>query len=224
MSEGRLVWVGRDRAPHTAREAEIFTLELDVADSERQLTDDGYEQTQPDIDGERIVWADFAHSPDAMYVDISDPLRNNADIFGWDLVADRQCIVTEVLSKQLRPSIDGDTIVWLDWRGINPEPKYSEFQVFVRRLGDPLERRVAWSSWSRPELWRRPAISGNTIVFIAEPSTPGTGFVTGLLAVSIDGGSPWMVKGSTSVLDSVVVSNGKAAFVGAGAIGRVELR
>ncbi len=224
MSEGRLVWVGRDRAPHSAREAEIFTMELAVADSERQLTDDGYEQTQPDIDGERIVWADFAHSPDAMYVDISDPLRNNADIYGWDLVADRQFIVTEDLSKQLRPSIDGDTIVWLDWRGINPEPKYSEFQVFVKRLGDAVERRVAWSSWSRPELWRRPAISGDTIVFIAEPSTPGTGFVTGLLAVSIDGGSPWMVKGSTSVLDSVVVSNGKAAFVGAGAIGRVELR
>lgn len=224
MSGGRLVWVGRDRAPNTAREAEIFTMDLAAADSEQQLTDDGYEQTQPDIDGQRIVWADFAHSPDAMYVDISDPLRNNADIYGWDLDLARPFIVTEDLSKQLRPSIDGDTIVWLDWRGINPEPKYSEFQVFVKRLGDVVERRVAWSSWSRPELWRRPAISGDTIVFIAEPSTPGTGFVTGLLAVSIEGGAPWLVKGSSSVLDSVVVSNGKAAFVGAGAIGRVELR
>jgi len=227
MEGTRLVWIGRDLAPHTPREAEVFTLDLAVPGSERQLTSDSYEQTQPDVSGSRIVWADFAHSPDAMYIDVADPLRNNADIFGWDLAADGQFIVTEEPTKQLRPAIHGETVVWLDWRGINPEPKYSEFQVFARRLsetGPASERRLAWSSWSRPELWRRPAISDDLVVFIAEPSTPGTGFVTGLLAVSIDGGSPWLVAGSPSVLDSVAVGGGKAAFVGAGAIGRVELR
>jgi len=222
----RLVWIGRDAPPHSPREAEVFTMDLAAPGSERQLTSDAYEQTHPDVSGARIVWADFAHSPDAMYIDVADPLRNNADIFGWDLEADGQVIVTEDPSKQLRPAIDGETVVWLDWRGINPEPKYSEFQVFVRRLSEsgPLaERRVAWSSWSRPELWRRPAISDDLVVFIAEPATPGTGFITGLLAVDVDGGSPWLVTGSTSVLDSVVVDGDEAAFVGAGAIGRISL-
>jgi beta propeller repeat protein len=227
MDGTRLVWIGRDLPPHTAREAEVFTLDLAIEGSERQLTSDGYEQTHPAVSGHRIVWADFAHSPDAMYIDISDPLRNNADIFGWDLIADRQFIVTEDISKQLRPAIDGETVVWLDWRGINPEPKYSEFQVFGRRLsesGPQAERLLAHSSWSRPELWRRPAIANGLAVFIAEPTAPGSGFVTGLLAVSLEGGSPWLVAGSPSVLESVAVGGGKAAFVGAGAIGRVELR
>lgn len=222
----RLVWIGRDAAPHGPREAEVFTLDLGRPGSERRLTDDAYEQTQPDVSGHRIVWADFAHSPDAMYIDVSDPLRNNADIFGWDLETDAPFVVTEDPSKQLRPAIDGETVVWLDWRGINPEPKYSEFQVFARRLSEsgPLaERRLAWSSWSRPELWRRPAIADDLVVFIAEPTTPGTGYVTGLLAVDVDGGSPWLVTGSTAVLDSVVVHAGEAAFIGSGAIGRVEL-
>ena len=223
----RLVWIGRDAAPHSPREAEVFTMDLAAPGSERQFTSDAYEQTHPDVSGGRIVWADFAHSPDAMYIDVSDPLRNNADIFGWDLDTDAQFVVTEDPSKQLRPAIDGETVVWLDWRGINPEPKYSEFQVFVRRLSETgalAERRLAWSSWSRPELWRRPAITDGVVVFIAEPTSPGTGFVTGLLAVDIDGGSPWLVTGSHSVLDSVAVHGDEAAFVGAGAIGRVGIR
>lgn len=227
MHDTRLVWIGRDLAPHTAREAEVFTMDLAVAGSERQLTSDAYEQTHPAVSGQRIVWADFAHSPDAMYIDIADPLRNNADIFGWDLEQDGQFVVTEDLSKQLRPAIDGETVVWLDWRGINPEPKYSEFQVYVRRLseqGPEAERLLAHSSWSRPELWRRPAIDGDVVVFIAEPSAPGSGFVTGLLAVPVDGGAPWLVTGSNKVLESVAVAAGKAAFVGARAIGRVEIR
>lgn len=228
----RLVWIGTDTAPHTAREAEVYTADLAVAGSERRLTNDPYEQTQPDLSGDRIVWADFAHSPDAMYIDVADPLRNNADIFGWDLAADTGFVVTQEATKQLRPAIDGDVVVWLDWRGINPEPKYSEFQVFARRLGrlvDGLEvapgpeRRLAWSSWSRPELWRRPAVSGDIVVFIAEPQLPGAGYVTGLLAVGVDGGEPWLVAGSASVLDSVVVDGADAAFVGSNALGRLRL-
>lgn len=224
----RLVWVGRDDAPHTAREAEIWTMDLAVAGSasnERRLTTDAFEQTQPDVSGDKIVWADFAHSPDAIYVDVADPLRNNADIYGWDLASDTGFIVTDNPSKQLRPAIDGDAVTWLDWRDINPEPKYSEFQVYAKRLGpEAVERRLAWSSWSRPELWRRPAIDGDLVVFVAEPSAPGTGFLTGLIAARIDGGAPWLVAGSTHVIDSVVVRDRTAVWVGGGQLGRSEIR
>lgn len=224
----RLVWVGRDDAPHSAREAEIWTMDLAVAGSasnERRLTTDAFEQTQPDVSGDKIVWADFAHSPDAIYIDVADPLRNNADIYGWDLASDTGFIVTDNPSKQLRPAIDGDAVTWLDWRDINPEPKYSEFQVYAKRLGpEAVERRLAWSSWSRPELWRRPAIDGDLVVFVAEPSAPGTGFLTGLIAARIDGGAPWLVAGSTHVIDSVVVRDRMAVWVGGGQVGRSEIR
>lgn len=221
----RLVWVGRDDAPHTAREAEIWTMDLAVENSERRITTDMFEQTQPDVSGDKIVWADFAHSPDAIYIDVADPLRNNADIFGWDLSTDTGFIVTDNPSKQLRPAISGDAVTWLDWRDINPEPKYSEFQVFAKRLNSEVaERRLAWSSWSRPELWRRPAIDGDLVVFVAEPTAPGSGFLTGLIAARIDGGAPWLVAGSSHVIDSVVVRDRMAVWVGGGQVGRSEIR
>ncbi|MCC6624602.1 MAG: hypothetical protein IT385_25360 [Deltaproteobacteria bacterium] len=221
LSGARLVWIGRDAAPHTALEAEVWTLELGAgahARSERRLTFDAAEQTQPDVDGDTIVWADFTLSPAARYLPENDPLKNNADILGIDLATDEALEITRDLSKQLRPAIDGDVVAWLDWRGINPEPKYSEFQVYVRRFGELVERRLAWSSWDRPELWRRPAVSQGVVVFIAEP-TAGTPFVTSVLAVSADGGEPWLVAGSPSVLDSVVVDGGHAAWIGGGTLG-----
>ena len=59
---------------------------------------------------------------------------------------------------------------------------------------------------------------------ISEPTTPGTGFLTGLLAVHIDDGAPWLVAGSTNVIDSVVVRGLTAAWVGGGTLGKVEIR
>lgn len=219
MSGTRLVWIGRDKEPYSALEAEVYTLDLAVANSERRLTIDNAEQTQPDIDGERIVWADFTPSFEARYLDVNDPLKNNADILGFDLGTMTGFSMTDDLSKQLRPAIDDDVVAWLDWRGINPEPKYSEFQVYVRRLGEPLERRLAWSSWDRPELWRRPAVADGVVLFIAEPSDQVAGFATSVLAVSADGGEPWLVAGSRSVLDSVVTDGDSAAWLGGGRLG-----
>jgi len=222
ISGTRVVWIGRDREPYSALEAEVYTMDLAVADSERRLTNDGAEQTQPDIDGDRIVWADYSPSPDLRYLDINDPLRNNADILGFDLATNTAFTMTNDPSKQLRPAIDKDVVAWLDWRGINPEPKYSEFQVFVRRIGEPVERRLAWSSWSRPDLWKRPAVADGVVLFIAEPSALGAG-VTSVLAVDADGGEPWLVAGSSSVLDSVVTDGISAAWIGGGHLGRKAL-
>jgi len=222
LSGARLVWIGRDAAPHTALEAEVWTRDLAAADgaiSERRLTFDAAEQTQPDVDGDRVVWADFSLSPAARYLPENDPLKNNADILGIDLTTDERFEVTRDLSKQLRPAIDGDVVAWLDWRGINPEPKYSEFQVYVRRFGELVERRLAWSSWDRPELWRRPAVTDDLVVFIAEPTVASAPYVTSVLAVHVDGGEPWLVVGSPSVLDSVVVEGGHAAWIGGGTLG-----
>ncbi|MFO0744209.1 MAG: hypothetical protein U1F43_00855 [Myxococcota bacterium] len=223
VSGSRVVWIGRDNAPYSPLEAEVYALDLRVANSERRLTTDAFEQTQPDVDGDKVVWADYSLSVAGQYLPEADPLRNNADILGFDLATGLAFEVTRDPSKQLAPTIDGDVIAWLDWRGINPEPKYSEFQVFARRLGDPLERRLAWSSWDRPELWRRPAVAHGIVVFIAEPTTPMSGFATSVLAVRADGGEPWLVSGSTSVLDSVVTDGENAAWIGAGTLGHAPV-
>ncbi len=150
LSEGRIAWVDRRVAPHGARQAEIWSgLVASVGDA-APVTSDEVEQTQPHVSGDRLVWADFTASGAGQYIDETDPAKNNADIFGWDFGDAAGFVVTDNDSKQLRPAISGDDVVWLDWRGINPEPKYSEFKVYTLRLGVDVERMVAQSSWARP--------------------------------------------------------------------------
>lgn len=210
-----LAWIGRDAAPHGALETEVWVMDVTAPGSARALTQDGFEQTEPHVNGDRVVWADYRSSATGEYQQVDDPNLNNADIYGWDLTADSEFAVTTDPSKQLRPAIEGDRVVWLDWRGINPEPKYSEFQVFTKRLGEPEERRVAWSSWERPELWQRPAIADGVIAWIAEPAE-GSGFKTGVYAVAADGGDPWLVSDSLGFLDAVALGHDRAAWLGAG--------
>jgi beta propeller repeat protein len=213
-----LAWIGRDAVPHDALQAEVWVMDVNAPGSARALTQDGVEQTEPHVDGDRVVWADYRASASGEYQQVDDPNLNNADIYGWDLAGDAELAVTTDPSKQLRPAIEGDRVVWLDWRGINPEPKYSEFQVFTKRLGELEERRVAWSSWERPELWQRPAIADGVIAWIAEPGEGG-GFKTGVYAVRADGGEPWLVSDSLGFLDAVALGEGTAAWLGAGKLG-----
>lgn len=213
-----LAWIGRDAAPHGALQSEVWVMDVNAPGSARALTQDGVEQTEPHVNGDRVVWADYRASASGEYQVVDDPNLNNADIYGWDLGGDSELVVTTDPSKQLRPAIDHDRVVWLDWRGINPEPKYSEFQIFTKRLGEVEERRVAWSSWARPELWQRPAVTNGVIAWIAEP-TEGSGFKTGVFAVSADGGEPWLVSDSLGFLDAVALGTDKAAWLGAGKLG-----
>ncbi|TNF28268.1 MAG: hypothetical protein EP329_18215 [Deltaproteobacteria bacterium] len=213
-----LAWIGRDAAPHEALQTEVWVMDVSQPGSARALTQDGVEQTGPHINGHRVVWADYRASDTGEYQPVDDPNLNNADIYGWDLTADTELALVTEASKQLRPAIEGDRVVWLDWRGINPEPKYSEFQVFTKRVGDLEERRVAWSSWDRPDLWQRPAIADGVIAWIAEPGE-GSGFTTGVYAVSVEGGEPWLVTDSLGFLDAVALGHGTAAWLGAGKLG-----
>lgn len=215
----RLVWIGRDAAPHTATEAEVWVMDVDDPSSKRQLTSDAVEQSHPAVSGDRVVWADFTNADAGRYLDDSDPAKNNADILGYDLGAERSFVVTTDPGKQLRPSIDGDEVVWLDWRGISPEPKYSDFQIYVKRIGDAEDRLLAKSRWDRPELWQRPSIANGIVAWVAERPAEASGtFTTAVFAASFEGGEPWNVEESTSVLRAVVLGQGKAAWLGEGVV------
>jgi len=213
-----LAWIGRDAAPHEAAQTEVWLMDVTAPSSARQLTHDEVEQARPHVSGGRVVWGDYRASDTGIYQELNDPALNNADIYGWDIGAEEEFAVTTDPSKQLRPAIDGDRVVWLDWRGINPEPKYSEFQVFTKRLGEVEEHRVAWSSWQRPDLWQRPAIADGVIAWIAEPGE-GSLSETAVYAVSVEGGEPWLVTNSLGILDAVALGNDTAAWLGAGKLG-----
>jgi beta propeller repeat protein len=221
-SEARLVWVDT-RAGAGARGAEIWTMRWADPGSARGLTSDSAEQGQPDVSGDLVVWSDYRNDPDAQYAIVADPMLNDADVYGYDLASELEIEVVVHPSKQLAPAIDGTNMVWLDWRGINPEPKYSEFQVYARRWPNGPERFIAFSNWTRPELWRRPAIDGELTLFAAEPLGGVQDFKTLLFAAHIDTGTPWLVAASRGVVDSVSLQADTAAWLGGGTFGRAAV-
>jgi hypothetical protein len=214
-----LVWIGREKPPHTAKEGDVWALDLtDPEATPRRLTDDVAEQGHPHVEGGRVVWSDFSADPDGVYLPVSDPSENNGDILGWDLEVDEAFVVTMDPSKQLRPAIDGANVVWLDWRGINPEPKYSEFQLYATELGSGVETLIAWSAWNRPELWQRPAILEGTVAFIAEPGD--STFQSGVFVTDLAAAQPELVISSEGFLEAVALREGGAVlWLGGGALG-----
>jgi hypothetical protein len=222
-ANGVVVWISTEKLPRTARDAEVWMMRLGVADSAVALTDDACEQQTPHTDGQRVVWTDFRNSVEGTYLEFSDPMLNNADIYGWDLSAEVGFVVSDNPSKQLRPAIEGDAVVWLDWRGVNPEPKYSAFLVYGKRLDEAEGHLVAESQWDAPELWQRPAIHDGVVAWIAEPG-PGDAFKTGVYARNLDGGDAWLVVESAGVLEAVVLDGERAAWLGGGKLGLKKIQ
>ena len=214
-----LVWIGRETPPHTSKEGNVWFMDLSEADpSPAMLTDDLSEQAYPHAQGGRVVWTDFSADPDGVYLPIDDPSENNGDILGFDLATGAAFVVTQDLSKQLRPAIHGTNVVWLDWRGINPEPKYSEFQIYATELGTGVETFVAWSAWQQPALWRRPAILEEQIAFIADPGEQD--LQSGVFTSTVSGAQPELVVALPGFLESVVIRpGGGVAWLGGGELG-----
>jgi hypothetical protein len=196
---------------------------MDITDPDGAwaLTDDEVEQSYPHVKGDRAVWTDFRNDPEGSYNDLADPFENNGDIYGHDLSLAEEFIVSNDLSKQLRPAIDGEDVVWLDWRGINPEPKYSEFQVYTRHVGVEMgpERLLAWSSWSKPDLWLRPGVRDGVAAWIAEPAN--SPFQTAVFATPLTDTAtePALVVGSEGILEAVSLTDDGVVWIGAGVFG-----
>ena len=219
----RVVFVHRATAPYSDKEADIWMIDLVDASMAKALTSDLSEQSYPHIKGDRVVWTDFRNDPQGVYTDFVDPFENNGDIFGYDLDEDLGFLVTDDPSKQLRPISDGDDLVWLDWRGINPEPKYSEFQVYTRTISPDkvlgAERLVAWSSWETPELWQRPSVLGGVVAWIGVPEEES--FASGVFSAKLSDATitPNLIAGSEGTLEAVSLSPQGILWLGAGTLG-----
>jgi beta propeller repeat protein len=223
-----LVFLSRHKPPHTDKEADVWTLDVNDPTSARALTDDETEQSYPHVRGDRVVWTDFRNDPQGVYTDQVDPLENNGDIFGYDLGLDEEFIVTNDPSKQLRPAIDGENVVWLDWRGINPEPKYSEFMVYTRTVSADMvtlgeERLVAWSGWDVPDLWQRPSVLNGVTAWIGAPEQQAFDTAVFAAQLSDETSAPMFVAGSAGILEAVSLTVDGVVWLGAGQLGAQAL-
>ena len=171
-----LVWVAQ-ADPEDPRTADIWHWELgsDPTSAKALIADDA-EQDHPFVKDGLVVWSDYYADPQGFYTVEADPNANNADIRGYDLALKATFLVTDDPSKQLRPAIEDGVVVWLDWRGIQPQPKYAEFALYTRDMKTMgPEIKVAVSSWAQPELWERPFIHDGHVAWIAEDPTASTG-------------------------------------------------
>ncbi len=176
LDDVELVWVIQTN-PDDARTADIWhwTLGSDPT-SATALTSDNAEQDHPFVKDGLVVWSDYSADPDGFYTVEADPNENNADIIGYDLALKASFLVTDDPSKQLRPAIEDGVVVWLDWRGIQPQPKYAEFALYTRDMKTMgPEIKIAVSSWAHPELWERPFIHDGHVAWIAEDPTGSNG-------------------------------------------------
>ena len=104
----------------------------------------GYSRkANPDISGDRIVWADWRNG--------------NADIYMYDFVAGIESRVTSDGNNQSYPAIDGNKIVWGDNRNPN---RVSD--IYVYDLENQTETRI---TDNKPTWALYPAISGNKIIW-----------------------------------------------------------
>ncbi|MBT9554989.1 MAG: hypothetical protein IV100_03120 [Myxococcales bacterium] len=225
-----LVWLDRRKGEGGPRDTELWALDLAQPGSARALTDDDVEQDSPHLRGGLVVFTDYSHDPDGEH--LGDPAapfnqdENNADIasivVGATLFEPSTEVPTRVFlsddpSKQARPATDGTTVVWLDWRGISPEPKYQEFHIYSRAVAGGAERLLGKTSWSQPQLWRRPAVAGDYVAWVHDSvgdapkivgtrltdSTPIdlTGTVVDLRAIELTGGTlVWMAGAAIEVV------------------------
>jgi len=71
------------------------------------ITTNESSQTNPDIDGNIVVWQDYRN--------------NNWDIFGYNLTTQKEFQITDDSHDQTNPAISGNVVVWQDYRNGNSE-------------------------------------------------------------------------------------------------------
>ncbi len=201
----RVVWV-----EGTGVEADLWTARLVLDESPTRLTADDAEQAWPHVSAQRVVWTDLRNDPDKrMLGTAEDPFatsNNNADVYAMDLGGEVEQL-TDDPAKQARPAVNGQLVAWLDWRGISPEPKFARFAVWAR-LGSGPAVELGESSWERPALWQRPAVSADAVFWVRETSAGAA-----LQRQTLDGAVNPLAVGSAPSEAAVAVASGLVAWV-----------
>jgi hypothetical protein len=212
----------------TSINADIWMVDLSTDEPAMAVTQDMFEQSYPHVHGGKIVWTDFINDPEGTYNALSPTTDNNGDILGFDTVSGEYFEVTTDPKKQLRPAIEGEIVVWLDWRhvdannpiGVEPEPKYHNFKVYVRNLiGDAGEYVLANGGWKQPELWRRPGVHNGHVAWVTEVEGRQTQTTTVIRIAPVATGQVTEVGLTSGIIQGISFHQGALGWIGAGQVG-----
>jgi len=213
--------------------ADIWMIDLSTELDAKPLVQDDAEQRYPDIRGSKVVWSDFRNDPERMYHDFQSVANNNGDVFGYDLDEGVEIVVTINPAKQLRPAVEGDTVVWLDWRhsviGIEPLPKYDDFKVYAYSITNQVEMVLAGGMWKQPKLWRRPVLQDGLVAWIVEDRqndvVVGTSVNVSSVSQALNGGplEATRVVQVDGILTAIDMMAGSLSWIGDGQVGVASL-
>lgn len=122
---------------------DIYAKDLDTG-VEWRVSSSATDETNPDIDGERIVYRFGA-----------------GDILLYDVGTGATSTVAVGPGEQSRPRISGNRIVWQDHRG-------SDWDIFLYDLSTGIETPMT-STWDQYS----PSIEGNQLVWVSEGASAG---------------------------------------------------
>jgi len=158
MSGTRLVWGDWPKGSY------MRTVLYDtVAKTKTPLAPGPGFQYMARIEGDRVVWMDSRNDPKADYAKIG-----NADIFYHDLSSGKTSAVTTHPATQENPDIEGDWVVWTDWRNAkNPVPvtsgDFDNGDIYAKNLKTGKVYQV--TDFKHNELY--PKVEGGKVYFRA---------------------------------------------------------
>ncbi len=126
----RVVWVDQ-RADPGGWFGDIWMYDYATGE-ETQITDDEYEQTDPDIWGDWVVWSDW-RTP-------------GGDVYAKNVSTGQEIAVCTDPAYQQRPKVCDDVIVWEDERG-------GDWSIYYYRLSTGEEGSVSSGSDRSPDVY-----------------------------------------------------------------------
>ncbi|MEP7123032.1 MAG: hypothetical protein ABJE95_19045 [Byssovorax sp.] len=123
------------------------------------------QQRFADISATHLAWTDFSDDASGYYKDAYNP-SDEADVVVFDRVAN-------VASKRHRPGKQAFPILgakgkvaYLDWVGVQPEPKLDGYALQIANLGAPVETDALVSQIYTPLIHVRPVARGALIEWV----------------------------------------------------------
>ncbi len=131
------------QASVSATHTDIYVRDFSASSTgkETRLTTNAAEQTDPDISGDRVVWADTRNG--------------NSDIYLYDLKTKTESVVTTDTGDQILPSISGTKVVYAS------NQNGGDWDIYVRDVVTGKQKRLTVSSGTQTN----PVISGSNVVY-----------------------------------------------------------
>jgi hypothetical protein len=123
------------------------------------------QQRFADISATHLTWTDFSGDASGYYKDLYSP-DDEADVVLFDRA-------TSVATERHRPGKQAFSILgaegkvaYLDWVGVQPEPKLDGYALQIANLGDPVESDALVSQIFTPLIHVRPVARGELLEWV----------------------------------------------------------